>query len=192
MSSRHARGRHLRRQRLLRRAVVPLLLAGTAVAVTATVTGGTTTLRVAALLVLALGVGAALAAEADARAERRELLAQHDRLWTAATAARDRLTQAHQAALAAVHTGYTARIDRLSDHLTAADAQVLAARRDLAGLRAELSTVRAELERMTRSRNALRADVQAYVQLETARLTDAEREVPESVVALGSWERRAG
>lgn len=185
MSSRRPRGRHLRRARLLRRAVLPLLLAGTAVAVTATVTGGTTLLRVAALLVLAVGVAAATAAEADARAERRELLAEHDRLRAAAAAARQQLQRAHQAASAVLRANFTARVDRLSDHLAAADAQALASRRDLAAVRAELAAVRTELAATSRARDALRADVEAYVQLETARLT-------EDVVSIDSWQRRAG
>ncbi len=226
------RAAHLRRTRALRLSVVPLLVVATVAAVAAGTSGGTGVLRVAVFVVLLLGVAAAVASDADARAERRELLAERARLTTAFADAHERLVRTHADESDQLAARLTGHIRHLRDHLAAANARVstgraeldgvraelaasrtelAASRTELAALKAELETVRVELARMTRARDALKADVDAYVAVETARIAREQEAVAAShtaaergaapgggeqagnaaVVDLGTWERRA-
>lgn len=211
-----ARAAHVRRARALRLAVVPLLLLATAAAVAAGVAGGTGPLRVTVFVVLLLGVGAAVASDADARTERRELLAERARLAAAFADAHDELVRAHVEETDQLSARLTGHLRHLRDHLSVASAALTTTRGEVAALAAELASLRVELARTIRARDALKADVDAYVAVETARIAreqeavavdhrEAERVAAVSaagsgegtgagvgaVVDLGSWERRA-
>lgn len=213
MAHRPDRSRHARTARLVRRSVLPLLVLGTVVAVVVTATGGLVALRVAAFAVLACGIAAAVASDVDARADRLAHAAERARLAAGFAQAHQRLVREHADATDELTVRFTARVRRLRDHLAQAKGATAQSRLKVLALGAELVSVRAELDRVTRARDALRADVAAYVAIETARLAAADQAAaqqaaaelaaadqmtaeavvvaPAGVVDLGSWERRA-
>ncbi len=207
----------MRTARLLRRSVLPLLVLGSVVTVVVTATGGLAALRVAAFAVLACGIGAAVASDIDARAERVAHAAERARLAAGFAHAHERLVREHGDATDELTARFAARVRRLREHVAQAKGATAESRLEVLALGAELVSVRAELDRVTRARDALKADVAAYVAIETARLAAADRAAadraaadraaadraaelavvdavvvaPAGVVDIGSWERRA-
>ncbi len=198
--------------------MLPLLLVATAAAVGAGIAGGTGLLRVTTFVVLLLGVAAALAADADARAERRELLAERARMSAAFADAHERLVRAHADQTDEVTARLGGHLQHLRERLSAVNVmlaagrtELVAGRAELAAMAGELVAVRDELARVTRARDALKADVDAYVGVETARLAREELAAADAVhvdvaraeavrvdvgpggavVDLGTWGRRA-
>lgn len=180
--------------------------------VVVTATGGLAALRIGAFAVLACGVAAAVASDVDARDERVAHAAERARLAAGFAQAHERLVLEHGDATDELTVRFTARVRRLRELLAQAKGANAESRLEVVALGAELVSVRAELDRVSRARDALKADVAAYVAIETARLAAADRAAvdraavdraaelavadavvvaPAGVVDLGSWERRA-
>lgn len=188
------------------------MVLGTVVAVLTTATGGLGAVRAAAFAVLVCGIAAAVAADIDARAERVAHAAERARLSTGFAQAHERLVRDHTDATDQVTARFAARVRRLHELLAQSDGATARSRGEVTALGAELVLVRAELARVIRARDALRADVAAYVAIETARLARADgadqadgagqgdgadqadgvdQADGARVVDLRSWERRA-
>lgn len=150
------------------------MVLGTVVAVVTTATGGLGVVRAAAFAVLLCGIAAAVAADVDARAERVAHAAERARLSAGFAQAHERLVRYHADATDEVTVRFAARVRRLHELLAQADGATARSRGEVTALGAELVLVRAELARMTRARDALKADVAAYVAIETARLARAD------------------